>query len=194
MARAEIAEITQQDQLRKAIQQVESGRIFVNTKGIQSALSDESLQNFVRLQRVLKINNQAARKQLEVTGIELAGKSVVYVDDYSSELLREFAEEIRDEFVGNTSHGLNTYISVHIRHGYISSQVRGQFELHHLATRETNGAYQDNQYWLERLEPLGNVSLEKANRLFKAFSSDLDEIVEEVNSKWIRIKDPEYPT
>ena len=193
LARAEIVEINQRDLLRAAIRHVEQGRIFVNIPGLERALAGENLEKFQRFVRTQKIQDIDARKHLQIDHVPVDGKSIIVFTDYSEFILRELVEEIRDVFVCNSSHGLITYISMHIRHGYISSQMRGQFDTHRLATRQdAAGEYQDNLYWLERL---GNCSAEvkgTVNEYLKGFSRRLDEEIEEVNLRWIRVRHIEH--
>lgn len=194
-ARDEITEITKKDLLQDAIKDVDLGKIFVNTEGFAPKLSGENSQRFDRFDRLRRVPNSDMRKTMELTGVQIQRPRAVVFTDYSLKLLRDLVEEIRNEFVNNKSHGLNTYMSVHIRHGYISSQIRGQFATKALATRQQpDGTYQDNHFWLEKFSCLSRGNAKLANERMKLFSQQLDDLVEEVNSSWIRIRDSDHPT
>ncbi len=194
LARDEIADITRKELLRSAIQQVETRRISVKTEGVIESLSKDNAEQFQRFDRARTITDEELRNQLSVRDFDLAskGKVVVY-GDFAHQLLKEFIEQIRDEFVGNTSHGLNTYIAVNVRHGHLSSQIRSQFDQHHLATRGKAGEYQDNLFWQDVFAECGPETWKKANALFIQFSLELDTLIEEVNGNWIRIRSDKHP-
>lgn len=194
LARDEISDIARKELLRSAIQQVETRRISVKTDGVIESLPKRNEEQFQRFDRVRSITDEELRNQINIEDFDLASKGkVVRYGDFAHQLLKEFTQQVRDEFVGNTSHGLNTYIAVNVRHGHLSSLIRSQFDQHHLTTRGKAGEYQDNLFWQSDFSECGDETWKKANALFIGFSLELDSLIEEVNTNWIRIKSDKYP-
>jgi hypothetical protein len=189
----EIADLTKQAKLREAKQEVESSRIFVNDDGIRASLGDDHEETYERFERIRSIEDEKLRQQLDVE--DFAFEKVITFRDLAFSLFCKLFESVNDTFVWNKAHGLQTYLSMRIRHGHLSAQLRGQFENLGLVTRKTgaDSEYASNDFWQEQFKSLGEATVNRADHELKDFSRSIDNLVDEVNFQWIRIRDRGNP-
>lgn len=183
----EIADLATKAALRAAVEHVESSRIYVDVEGIRSQLTPENAERFVRFKRVDALQDDNLRQQLTVNRIDGLRQVFFYID-FGFQLFCDLFLEIRDLFVTSTTDGLDTYLSMRIRHGTLSGQLRGQFEHLQLATRRVSetGDYARNEYWCNYFKSQGADIAERVDTALRTLSRHLDEIIDEVNNVWIR--------
>lgn len=101
---------------------------------------------------------------------------------------REAFLKIRDQFIGDKDHGLDTYLSMRIRHGTLLGQIRSVFETHRLITvkNETDNEYLPNEYWLDKFSDQEPVEI--LNSSLSKFSRAVDEMAEKLKAETIQIK------
>ena len=184
----EIAALTKKAMLRDAVHHVESSLIYVNTEGIQRSLGTEHEETFQRFVRIVAIEDVKLRKHLKLDGLKV--QMFITFEDLGYALFKEIFLRIRDAFVSSKADGLNTYLSMRIRHGTLSGKLRGQFDSLHLVARRTsaNGEYAHNEYWLGHLEGIEPKVFTSIDEALRSFSKDVDAIIEEVNNSWIRVR------
>lgn len=183
---SEIADLTKRATLRAAVKQVESSRLYVNTAGIRQFLQSEHAQTFERYIQIREITDEDLRRQ--ILKFEINNRSPEYAD-MAIQLFSELFIEVRDRFVSSKADGLDTYLSMRVRHGHLSAQLRSQFEQLNLVTRhvEADGKYARNEYWANRLSSLNGDVIEQVDNVLRELSESVDRIIDEVNSEWIRI-------
>ena len=157
---SEISELWRKILVRKGIKQINFSKIYVDIQGIKDILRGQLRENFNRNIEIAAL----PADQLEKI-VDSLGNVLVYYfekdDDLDSELdefdkqkveeniknlkltsynrFRHFKEaflKIRDQFIDNKDHGLDTYLSMRIRHGTLLGQIRSVFETHNLITKK----------------------------------------------------------
>jgi hypothetical protein len=132
---AEITDLSRQSVIRRAIKHVDDSKVYVDLHGIRTPLQRALTETFERYLQVARIPN-AALRQVAVAVISAEGsKSPVVLADLASLLLQQMFLEVRSQFLLNTEHGLDSYLSIRIRHGTLAGQLRRLFESLHLVTR-----------------------------------------------------------
>jgi hypothetical protein len=202
----EISSISKRTLLRKRIQEIDESKIFVDIKGIEKLAGQRLLESFNRYYEITKFTSEENYKvldlmeNLKVGFKDLFGNDVdlFIVEPNSKGLMRasksqqfiaykELFYEVRDYFISSNEYGLDTYLSIKIRHGTFLNHVRSVFKAENLITEKNKltGNYVDNTFWNERIE----VELQdEANSLLKEFSKSVDDIISNVSSKWLQIK------
>jgi hypothetical protein len=183
---SEIAALTKLAAVREALKQVESSRIYVNTEGIRQSLLVKHAEKFDRYKRMLELHDESLRRQLRQ--FDFMEKTLIY-SDVGHQLFEELFFDIRDLFVSSKADGLDTYLSMRIRHGTLAAQFRGEFEQLHLITRylEADGVYARNEYWTEQFRNLGFKAVAQIDDILRQLSQTVDDLINELNRKWIRI-------
>ncbi|QAT85976.1 hypothetical protein EJ065_4425 [Corallococcus coralloides] len=189
----EISRLTQVGMIRKAIQHLDESKVYIDTAGIAQSLDKSFRERFDRY-IVFSQLGERLRQTFELTGVEIRPDEPLIV--VSNDSIRQFAElfgEIKNRFISSNEYGLDSYLSVRIRHGTLSGQLRSQFERESLITRKNakNGIYDTNNYWMERLfQNYGPLLNSQADKYLQEFSRQVDAIIDSVKHKWIQIKGP----
>jgi hypothetical protein len=189
----EIAALTETSMLRDAVQHVESSLIYVNGDGIRRSLADAHEQRFRRFVAIIGLEDAHLRRQLQLKGFTY-DKAVTFAD-LGFTLFTQLLGSVKDAFVGSKADGLDTYLSMRIRHGTLSGKLRGAFEQLHLVTRRTTvgGEYTANEYWSQRFKEFGAGVGERVDMALRRFSAEVDDLIAEVNDRWIRVRGAQYP-
>lgn len=116
-------------------------------------------------------------------------------DNEVSALFAEILDQLCRESSLNSRHGINSYLSLRIRHGTISGQLRRPSQEQHLLTSvSSGGSYAANDHWYELLEPLvGHDNADRVSRGLGAFSKKYDMLVERFSSDFVQIRRMEKP-
>ena len=111
-----------------------------------------------------------------------------------NQLLQTMVSEIARMFTISKEFGLDANLSTNIRHGFIMREIRGPFVAHHLVTNKTSesGIYQDNEYWLGRVD-LSGGEIVKLNAALARLSEGVDQQIDHLNSQLLRIRTEQAP-
>lgn len=193
----EVKEITQRLVVSRGLRLVEQSKIYVDVEGVRRAVDSELRDGFNRYKEFLSspaLNQTTERLivMLERT-LKEGGSDVTLVlpSNNRHETFRHFFLILRDAFVSNNEHGLDGYLSVGIRHGTLSGQIRSAFERSKLITqRDEAGRYKPNDYWRELLYshewPRPNV--DHALLSLARLSQDADQIIDHIRNIDLQIR------
>lgn len=178
--------------LQKKMRELEQSKIYVDIDGIRRAATDTIKENFDRYMSFVKqglttvhaIEDEAHPRTPE----DNAGKLVLPRDEVV-DLFDSIVLKLRDDFISSTEHGLDGYLSVRIRHGTLSGQLRRALENSHLITqRDPNGQYRRNDHWLSRLNIHDGVSHDAIDAELRLFAQKFDDLVRMILSEWIQVR------
>ncbi|AFE05948.1 hypothetical protein COCOR_04660 [Corallococcus coralloides DSM 2259] len=189
----EISRLTQVGMIRKAIQHLDDSKVYIDTAGITQSLDKTFRERFDRYIVFSQLEDRL-RQAFELHSVELqAGKPLIITTNDSPQQFSELFGEIKNRFISSNEYGLDSYLSVRIRHGTLSGQLRSQFERESLITRKnaTDGVYDSNDYWNDRVfQSYGPQISARADRYLQDFSRQVDAIIDAVKHRWIQIKGP----
>jgi tetratricopeptide (TPR) repeat protein len=188
----EIARLTQEGQIQRALRHLDQRKIFIDTAGILRSLDRGFRERFERFLEYSQLG-QPLRETVGLSGSLDSGNTVLLISDAAIEQLTELFEELLNRFISSNEYGLDSYLSVRIRHGTLSGQLRGPFEREHLITRKSGsaGEYERNRFWGERILGLyGTETQRKCDAAFAAFSSAVDSLIDRARSEWLQIRGP----
>jgi predicted nuclease with TOPRIM domain len=203
---SEVAELLRKVLVRKGIKQIDYSKIYVDIKGLKTSITKELRESFNRNIEIAALPMDQLTKIVDSLGNIL----VYYIDDADKEAEtdEELAEKlrltsynrfvhfqdaflkIRDNFLMSTEHGLDTYLSMRIRHGTLPGQIRSVFESYKLITsfNEVEQKYLDNTEIVEKFPNLSEAEKQKLNDALNKFSGSIDEIAEKLKAQTIQIK------
>jgi len=205
----ELREVLTRLQVRQRMREIEQTKIYLDTEAVRRRAVAEIEDHYTRFVALLDLTiaqhqglprkvaiNRALAAELKRAYIDNPNRSVKTIDAIvipPSEivsLLEEMLARIRDDYVSNTNYGLDGYLSVRIRHGTLSGQLRSPVEKHHLVTqRKPDGTgYEPNRYWDERLADETVEAQKQAAEYLRKFSLEYDNLISEVATQWIRIR------
>ncbi len=188
----ELADLAKSSAISNAVKHVEASLIRVDTDGVQRGLGEDHEQTYMRLIRFASLEDEKLRQQFQPGGFLSDQVKVITLEDIAFRLFRELFLKIRDAFVFSKAHGLDTHLSLRIRHGKLSGRLRGRLEQLHLVTRQSGGDYAHNEYWVNKFP---DTEIEKqVDNILRSFSLAVDNITDEINDSWIRVKSKQFPT
>jgi len=196
----EITELNQSINIRKAIREVNKGRITVNIKQLKTSEIPNVREAFIRLKEI-----EIYSKTLNIVGIdtssdllteltktiseEVTASNIVYTSDPAFISFKVIFIEMRDKFILSKEYGLDGYLSTRIRHGTLLNHIRSVFESQNIISqRDKENSYMDNTYWLDIMPPQIFDLYQKIQLSIKKFSKSIDELTEYIVKELIQIK------
>ncbi|MCZ2222845.1 MAG: hypothetical protein LC122_04360 [Chitinophagales bacterium] len=186
---SEISEIDRNLLIRKGVKQIDESKIYVDINGLKKSLYkelNENLQRSINLQSLsidqikkldLKENNVLITfYDQDSKGVEQIDSNIKITGYSRFQLFAEMFLKLRDNFIANNEYGLDTYLSMRIRHGTLLGEFRSNFEKYHLITKKENDLkYKNNLYWENVTENDDNLFF-KFNEILSAFSQKIDNV------------------
>jgi hypothetical protein len=199
----EIAEINRNQLIRKGIKQIDESKIYVDVYGIKNSLEKEIRESFERsinlfnipIEQIKKIDDTAERVLIPyfTKNADLKNDSTQALQLSSYSRFTQFSDmfaKIRDKFIASNEFGIDTYLSMRIRHGTLLGEIRSVFELYNLITKkeDTSNKYQENVFWKDKLN-LRSVTIENSfDEIMSKFSYEIDNICNDLKNNKIQIK------
>lgn len=201
----EISEINRNLLIRQGIKQIDESKIYVDVKGIKSSLEKdikESFERYVNLQtlsldQIQKLDLNSDRlmlsyyeKSTDSNETEF-NKSNLKITSYSRfEQFSDMFLKIRDKFIASNEFGIDTYLSMRIRHGTLLGEIRSVFENYYLITKKKDNSkdYKDNVYWQKILSKSEVELSSQFNQFMSVFSQKIDTISDELKNNKLQIK------
>jgi hypothetical protein len=193
----EIKEIQQRLMVKRRMREVEQSKIYVDIEGIKRSVEKIMRESFNRYMSFLKhgldADSAAFRETVRKKAVagDVEGLLMLSLPrNEINELFETIVVDLRDEFVSSAEHGLNWFLSVRIRHGTFSGQLRSPLEAANLITQRDRdtGAYKSNEFWLDKILIEDAEHAEYLDRRLAKFSKDFDDLVQEMLSDWFQIK------
>ncbi|MBS1686363.1 MAG: hypothetical protein JSS76_16605 [Bacteroidetes bacterium] len=192
-------------QIRQALSHIDS-KIYVDTKSIQKILNDkllESLDRYIELKNREPSLNELLKK-IEATVVYIKPKEegegdaldfeyekMSKYDDHRYKLFKQMFFLIRDEFISSNDHGIDSYLSMRVRHGTLLGQIRSIFDKHNFITKKDDltGAYLPNEFWSKKLSTDSNRK--RLQNIFSTFSKNVDTLSDDLRKNRLQIKTDE---
>ncbi|WP_416865760.1 MAG: hypothetical protein ACMVP2_26015 [Imperialibacter sp.] len=204
----EITEIETRTLIKRGIKEIDESKIYVDTVGIKREISNEVKERFARGRELYKLKKEQIEYLLEMSSSVLLlyvpkkddERGVVKFDESTTKELgianhphfENFKETfllIRDRFISSNEFGLDSYISIRIRHGTLLGEIRSIFDRYKLITKRNSYTkqYEPNDYWIEKLCQNQTNSASVKDQ-FNIFSAAVDELSEEIKNSHLQIK------
>jgi hypothetical protein len=198
---SEIREITRAQVIRRGVRHVEQSKMSIDVSALKKWADKKLKESFLRYQALLKagFNPVAGFKEALLESLS-AGKPMPreffeVPTDEASALLKEIVYSIIQECTISPMHGLDCYLSMRIRHGALSGQLRGPLESEKIITQKNSDqeSYSSNEYWMEKLSSIPQSVKDNIDINLCMFSASYDNLIEEVTNEFIQITTKEKP-
>ena len=193
---AEISRLTLASAIRATIQRVDERKVYIDTEGIRRSLDKSFHDRFERYIAYTRLSSELRERMGLSDLVDRDLDAVVYISDESFGLFSGLFDELKARFISSNDYGLDSYLSVRIRHGTLSGHARSIFERLNLITRKntTTGEYERNDVLLQQHFRFLNPENEhSADMLLRRLSREIDETIESAKKNWIQIKGPGAP-
>jgi hypothetical protein len=186
----EVSQLAKRAIIRGMVRQVDSSKIYVDGHGIRQSLGPKHREAYDQYRRMMGLHADLRRLLL----LSNDSNVLVFVDAGLAAFQSLFAELAR-LFLSSNEYGLDSYLSVRIRHGTLSGQLRTPFERHKLITRrDKEGEYSSNLNWLDMFEETYGASAAGViDRGLKLFSAEIDATIDTIKDQWIHIESEAKP-
>ena len=147
-----ITEISQRAKIRKAIREVNKGRITVNSQLLRNSVENEIRDNFLRFRELVDFSAEHNLQSIDPTNKllnnyfdSMQDKSLrdkfVNINDPAFISFKSMLIDIRDKFILSKDFGLDGYLSTRIRHGTLINHIRSNFEAFNLINQKKEENY-----------------------------------------------------
>lgn len=193
---AEIRSITRNQMVHQGVRHVEQSKIFVDINAIRRWAKNNLKESFNRYKALLKagiglenLNFTQVLRDVQA-GLPVPEDFLQIPKNEATELLRQIVWTLINECTLNPEHGLDCYLSMRIRHGTLSGQLRSPLEMEKIITQRDRDSqtYKDNEYWLSRLEHVEWSKRAEINKLLGKFSADYDSFIDHIAKELIQIR------
>ncbi|QKG68472.1 hypothetical protein HP062_24235 [Pseudomonas sp. B14-6] len=195
----EILTLSSSLRIREGLKVVDGSRIHVDLEGISRWVHAELQESLSRYKSLVEAGVGIAEDIDDVIKEFMVQSSPkAYLDAPKSEaddIVVSMLWELRERFLFDKPHGLNSYLSKRVRHNSIAGYLRGALDKDSLITPISAGSYRENIHWQMILRDRGyssqdvNITLE----LLRDFGSKFDNITSHLKDSVLHIKRPEYP-
>lgn len=198
----EIKTLTKRIIIGKNLREIEQSKIYVDIERLTTELEKSIKESFARFCSLKSISLPEGESDAfllrlfeVIDGLSKDIKLSIPSDE-SFDLFKAMFLEIRDGFVSSNEFGLDTYLSVRVRHGTLSGQIRGILESFNLIAKKDSitGIYNENDHWRDRLS-LDVVDSQKVcSNALRIFSEEVDNLVQELIERNLQISTETRPT
>lgn len=194
-----ITEISQRSKIRKAIREVNKGRITINSQLLRNSVENDIKDNFLRFRELVDFSAEHNLQSIDPTNKLLNNyfnsmqeKSLrdkyVNINDPAFISFKSMIIDIRDKFILSKDFGLDGYLSTRIRHGTLINHIRSNFEAFNLINQKKDEDYLENDYWRKRIPTELQSKQDDIQKRLKSFSKEVDDLTEYLIKELIQIK------
>ncbi|MCA6116905.1 hypothetical protein J6524_18760 [Bradyrhizobium sp. WSM 1738] len=195
-------ELVRARSIKDAVKELQRSKVSIDQDALRAVIKKHLSEDYNRYIALLKagmaVVDENYRNALlkAVSSGEISPSLFEVPENEASALFASIVLWIMGELAYSPEHGLDCYLSLRIRHGTLSGQLRGPAEREHIITRRDAATkeYQANQYWGQRLEHhLYPDFLAEIQQELMAFSRDYDNLIFEFTDQRIQVFGKEKP-
>ncbi len=195
----EISELTQKAKIRKALSEVNKGRITINTQQLKNKEEKNIKESFNRYKELLIFSESNNLTTIDATSKMLddyfkeqnINEKVVFLNDPAFIAFKSMFLDLRDKFILSKDFGLDGYLSTRIRHGTLLNHIRSIFEKHNIISQKQGNDYIENSYWVNKCPKHLKSKIQDIQNSIKNFSKEIDEFTELIIKQYIQVKTEE---
>ncbi|KAF2989830.1 hypothetical protein OGR47_04575 [Methylocystis sp. MJC1] len=197
----ELRNVARAQLIHRGVRHVEQSKIYVDVLAIKRLFEKKHKENFLRYQSLAKagigVDNAKIDELLKaaLSGEQFPAELLQVPKDEATDLLVEMLSWLFNECTTSPEYGLDCYLSMRIRHGTLSGQMRTPLEVERVITQRAadTDEYEPNQFWLDHLSNIDpEVNFQVSTRLTR-FSADYDALIGRVANELIQIQSPQKP-
>lgn len=196
----EILEISDALEVAEGLKIVDSSRIHADIDVIEAWARRELADSYSRY-RVLIASGIGVAEDFDVflAGLkrfdDRAKNQFAIPDNEADDLLINVIRSLLNQFLYDSAHGLDSYLSRRIRHGSIVGFLRGPVEEAKLVTLrdERKNIYAENTHWLEALVDLDERECALISTALERFARGYDDALIRLRDDLLQIKDKDHP-
>lgn len=199
----EIRDLTLDGLKEDALHSFDQSRVFVNVAGLIDVALSDFTEAFERVKDLSAIPEGMAAVPANVlrdlVPASKDGKEVIEQQRGVSEVKQIFLDMLNglaSMYLNNPTHGLDSFLSLRIRHGSMASSIRGPLEEAYLITSYGRSLlvsdYESNEHWLDLF---GEDRLQRARLdiILREFSKHADGLINNTINEFVQIYGKDHP-
>lgn len=197
---AEIREIARAQLIQRGVRHVEQSKIFVDLAAIRRWADKNHREDFERYQALLRagINDEGAFveavRDSVSSKVPLPSEFLELPKNEANDLLVKLVSGVFRECLTNQEAGLDCYLSMRIRHGTLSGQLRAPLEMENVITqRDETHVYRPNKFWLRKFDDCDLSTKDRLDARLRAFSAEYDALIDRIADELIQVRGSEKP-
>ena len=190
----EINSILTSETLKDNLKTINKSRINADTDKIFMVNQNKWKETYEKYLTLRGINTSFVEVDLKNSNLSLASVETVHTNRQrvSQEVLvfRSLVDQILEECLFSAQHGLDTYLSSRIRHGYCKGQLTTFLSELHLLSFDSNDDDTDyllDQYWQKKVKTDTSAYM-LIRKTMSNFTKKIESQINEVLNNWLRIK------
>lgn len=197
---AETFVITRELAVQDGMRVLDSSRVHVDTGAITSWAVREWEPTFARYRALVDAGIGISEK-LEDILRELGNKTItakrflILPDSDADLILADLISGLRQRFLYDPNHGLDSYLSRRVRHHSMAGYLRGAVENQQLVTTKhhSDRRYLRNEIWPSKIARISDSENGELQRALGRFCEEFDGIVANLKTDLLRIKSDTHP-
>jgi hypothetical protein len=183
--------------IQLAVKQLQQSKISIEENELRRWASETFASDYERLVDLINSGQKIAgfdykENLYRALKDKKVDKSLFEIpENEAGQLLQDIVRQIISEAYFNQENGLDCYLSMRVRHGTLSGQLRNPLEEAKLITKRLSDGknYQENDFWKSRLVGrLEDQDVEMIMSALSVFSMKFDEKVEFIADELIQIR------
>ncbi len=193
----EIKDLVRRLMLEERLPQIERSKIYVDLAGIKQALMTSLREPYRRYMEFPRHTaDEALLDVLHKAGEEVERGNIDALlllqvpKNERTALFTAMVEDAISVFLNDPEFGLDVFLSVRIRHGTLSGQLRSPLEDQHLITQRDEQAdvYRNNSFWLDQVQMWGGSNRKKLKEGLDEVSREFDALIQKINKEWLQVE------
>ena len=189
----ESREIREQLDVEEVLEEIDETMVYVDEEALLPMISREMAADFERY-KTLTSRGSSVRSSIDelLKNLKQQSPSTFQIPkSEADDLLLQMIQLCLDSFVEDTAYGLDAIIGRRIRHGTISSELRGTLEqLHLIGQRPRSGAdYELPNAVAQFIKPLNANVRRGVSKAFSRFSQAIDNLVAQLRDESFQCKE-----
>lgn len=196
----DIHNIVGQQTVNELLQRYEIGKIHCDERAIHSWARLALEAKFIRLMDFIESGMLPLEEDSEQEFIShvSSGKAGAFVFKVPNSEAFNIAKSIIDEllvkYALDPRHGIDSYLSLGMRHGTLVDHLRTPLSKHHLITSKGTAGYEPVEYWERIFAASGDPDIGKeVSDAIIAFSEEYDLMLRDIKDELVQVQRPQKP-
>lgn len=201
---AEMLDVTKQQEITRGLQEVEQSKIWIDQQRIRGWAENNLQEMFSRL---MDLHSAGLLSEIKAVGdaVEPPPSDGVTrssdvpelpANEASDLLLRMIIDFLRVCFLSKP-HGLDSYLSIRVRHGVLAGQMRAAPEAEKIVTLQREAGsheYSPAQHWIDRIGFQNQDVAREVDERLRRFSQEYDNLVDRFIKNHLQVRRRENDT
>ncbi len=191
----ELLQVARKQAINRGLRQVEQSKISIDVEPIRRWASQELKEDYLRYQelrasQVAQVRSESPRSHQDAPQRSTEGGELPELPkDEAGDLLIQMTSRFLRACFTNPYHGLDCYLSMRVRHGALSGQLRGPLEEERIITQREVGSdeYKSNEYWMSRLSYASAQGAKNLDECLREFSRGYDKLIDSFAGDYIQV-------